>query len=130
MISVAAAIIIQDGCVLCARKKAGLPLAGFWEFPGGKLEKGETPEECLVRELLEEFSVRCQVGSFVAESVHDYGDKTIQLLGYYVTHIGGSFTLTDHDEIIWLPVSELRSLKWAPADLPLVEALFRKHLPV
>ncbi len=123
MIPVTAAIIVKDGCILAARRGPNQHLTGFWEFPGGKVESGESHEKCLQRELNEEFSVNCQVGHFVAESIYDYGDKVIQLFGYFVHHVTGSFRLTDHDKICWLPVEDLSILTWAPADIPLVEKL-------
>ncbi len=126
MITVTAAIIVKDGLILAARRKVGLHLAGFWEFPGGKLEEGEQPEECLQRELFEEFSIEAEIGSFVGESVYKYHEKTIRLLGFLTTHTGGEFTLTDHDEIQWLTITQLPRLQWAPADIPLVEILQKK----
>jgi 8-oxo-dGTP diphosphatase len=123
MISVTAAIIQKNGLILAARREPGIHLAGYWEFPGGKIEQGETPEQCLQRELMEEFSIQCEIGEFVCESIFDYGHKTIQLLGYFATHTGGTFQLTDHDKICWLPVKELLTLQWAPADIPLVNRL-------
>lgn len=128
MINVAAAIIIKENRILAAKKRAGLHLAGHWEFPGGKVEESETPEECLERELYEEFGVSCKVGEFLASSVHNYPQKRIRLLGYFVLHTAGDFTLSDHDEIRWLTMDELLSLTWAPADIPLVEALFNNHI--
>ena len=96
-------------------------MAGYWEFPGGKLENGERPEFCLVRELKEEFDVETTVGQFFDENTHDYGDKVVRLLAYQVTHNSGEFKLIDHDKILWLTPEELGSVKWAPADIPLVE---------
>lgn len=128
MLKVAAAVIVRDGLVMAARKRAGLHLAGLWEFPGGKIEPGETPEECLRRELWEEFGVRCEIGSFLAESTYAYGLNLVNLLGYFATHQEGVFRLTDHDEIRWLPPSELTGLRWAPADIPLVDRLQNKFL--
>lgn len=121
LLKVTAAIIAKGEFVLAARKKQGLHLAGYWEFPGGKIEVGESPEECLARELLEEFGVRCEIGMFLGESIYDYGNKIIHLLGYYASHREGCFRLTDHDMIRWLLPSELTSLAWAPADIPLVD---------
>ena len=73
-IDVAAGIIQrEDGKILLARRKPGSHLAGYWEFPGGKIEEGESPEECLERELLEELGIVTKTGAFVAESVYDYG---------------------------------------------------------
>jgi 8-oxo-dGTP diphosphatase len=122
LITVTAAIIEKNGRILAARKRPGLHLAGYWEFPGGKLEGSETPEECLQRELVEELGIHCRIGAFLAESLHDYGTKVIRLLGFHARHSHGELRLTDHDAIRWLTVDELGSLQWAPADIPLVEA--------
>lgn len=121
MIDVTAAIIEKEGRVLAARRKQDSHLAGYWEFPGGKLEPGESPEICLARELEEEFHIGAQIGSFVGESIYDYGTKIIRLLAYQVEHISGDFVLNDHDEVRWLAIDEMDSVKWAPADIPLVE---------
>jgi mutator protein MutT len=119
IVDVVAAIIEKDGLVLATRRKNGMHLAGLWEFPGGKLEPGETPEVALRRELKEEFAVDSQIGTFFGENIHDYGDKVIRLLAYRVTHLSGEFQLTDHDEIRWLKPEDLDDLAWAPADVPI-----------
>jgi mutator protein MutT len=123
LILVTAAIIEKEGLILAARRGEGKHLAGFWEFPGGKLEEGESPETCLARELSEELGVMVKIGAFFGESVFDYGDKVVKLLAYRVSHLGGEFRPVDHDQLAWLPVDELQTLKWAPADIPLVEKL-------
>jgi mutator protein MutT len=120
-IDVTAAIIVKDNKVFAARRKTGAHLAGFWEFPGGKLEAGETPEQCLARELKEELSITTRVGAFVGESVYDYGAKIVRLMAYQVEHLSGDFELIDHDELRWLDLDDLNSVEWAPADIPLVE---------
>ncbi len=120
-INVTAAIITRDGKVLAARRGPGKHLEGYWEFPGGKLEKNETPEGCLERELAEEFRIRSKAGAYIGESVYDYGEKIVRLLGYEVEHLSGDFELVDHDELRWLEVDQLSDVKWAPADIPLVE---------
>jgi mutator protein MutT len=127
MITVTAAIIEKNGLILAARRKPGVHLAGYWEFPGGKREDGETSEECLARELREEFDIKCAVGEFFGESIYDYGTKVIRLLGYRVLHLHGTFKCRDHDQISWLPAGELSSLTWAPADIPLVVQLQEEH---
>jgi mutator protein MutT len=102
VIGVTAAIIASNTEVLAAKRSPGKHLAGHWEFPGGKIEPGETPEQCLMRELKEEFTIESKIGEFVAESIFDYGDKRIRLLAYKVKHVSGEFQLIDHDEIRWL----------------------------
>jgi mutator protein MutT len=121
-IDVSAGIIVKDNKVLVARRKSGLHLAGFWEFPGGKVELGESPEDCLTRELKEEFGIETIVTQYVGENLHAYGDKLIRLIAYRVQHLSGEFQLIDHDEIKWLSISNLDDLHWAPADIPLVQA--------
>ncbi len=112
---------------MVARRKSGRHLAGYWEFPGGKIEADETNEQCLARELWEEFGIRCVVGDFFAESIYEYDTKIIRLLCYRVRHLNGTFQCRDHDQIEWLPVNELTSLKWAPADLPIVAKLQEEY---
>ncbi|MFT4606965.1 MAG: 8-oxo-dGTP diphosphatase [Gammaproteobacteria bacterium] len=125
-IIVTAAIMVKANNVFAARRNPGSHMAGFWEFPGGKVEAGETPEGCLARELFEEFGIVTKIGDFFGESTYDYDTKTIQLLAYRVTHISGDFELMAHDDLRWLSLDELDQVKWAPADVPLV-ALYRGH---
>jgi mutator protein MutT len=122
MINVAAGIIEKDGKVFAARRKPGNHhLAGFWEFPGGKLEPGESPQACLQRELAEELGIQVAVGAFFGENIHEYGDKRVLLLAYRVTHLSGEFQLLDHDKLCWVAPDEMLDFQWAPADIPLVE---------
>jgi 8-oxo-dGTP diphosphatase len=125
-INVTAAIIQQNGKVLVARRKSG-HLQGKWEFPGGKIEPGETPEACLERELLEEFEIKIETGNFVAESIFHYKavDRTIRLLGYKAKYVSGSFRLHVHDEVAWVGLDELDSYDFAPADIPLAHEIQR-----
>jgi len=108
-LEVTAAVIVDKDKFLAAKRSAGKHLAGHWEFHGGKIDPGETPEQCLKRELKEEFTIESEIGEFVAESIFDYGDKRIRLLAYKVKHLSGEFQLIDHDEIRWLPIEELDS---------------------
>lgn len=124
MIKVVAGILKKDDKVLIARKREGKPLAGLWEFPGGKIEEGETPEESLVRELMEEMEIKISVKDYVGKSIYDYGNgKVIELLGYTAEIIEGDIVLTDHDKYIWVALSEINNYSLAPADIPLVEKM-------
>lgn len=122
---VAAAILVKDGKVFAARRRPGAHLAGFWEFPGGKVEVGETAEQCLVRELQEELNIVVRVGEYIGENMHDYGIKVVRLVAYFVEHVSGNLELMEHDEMRWLPLDKLESVEWAPADIPLVESYRR-----
>src|SRR4051812_45915990 len=118
---VAAAILLRQGLVLLARRAPGRSLAGYWEFPGGKIEADETPEAALARELREEFSVEVRVGAFLAANVHRYPTVEVELLAYWTEHVAGDFVLRDHDEIRWVPPTELATFTLSPADIPFVD---------
>lgn len=122
-IDVTAAIIEKNGKFLIARRKKGKHLEYKWEFPGGKIEQQETPEECLVRELREEFGITVKINGFVAESIFNYGDRIIRLLGYHVEYVSGNFKLNAHDEIKWVLPDEFGKFDFAEADLPLIEKI-------
>lgn len=122
-IAVVAAILVDRGKVMLARRCHGKYLAGYWEFPGGKIENGESAEMCLVRELFEEFGVKVQVEDFVESVTHAYPDFTIELHGYRATVLEGEFVLTDHDSIKWVDPSQLLEHQLAPADIPLAKAV-------
>lgn len=123
MIDVAAAIIEKDGRFLIARRKKGKHLGDKWEFPGGKIEMGETPEECLRRELEEEFGIAAEISGFVAESVFDYGDRKVRLVGYRAHYLSGEFRPNAHEEIVWIAPGEFGNFDFAEADVPLIEKI-------
>jgi len=120
IINVAVGIIVKNNKVFAARRKPGLHLAGFWEFPGGKIEQNESPEQCLERELREEFGIETQVTHYIGENIHSYNDKTVRLIAYQVEYLSGDFQLRDHDQMQWVAIPELDSLVWAEADIPLI----------
>jgi 8-oxo-dGTP diphosphatase len=119
-IHVACAIIEQDGLTLAARRSEKMSLPLKWEFPGGKLDAGESPEECLVRELQEELGIDISVGKPLQPATHIYSSFSVTLYPFicHITH--GEITLHEHAEIIWLPPEELPQLDWAEADLPVI----------
>jgi 8-oxo-dGTP diphosphatase len=127
LITVTAAIIECDGKILAARRKSGGHMAGRWEFPGGKVEPGETEEACLLRELQEELGIEAVVRSFFGESIYDYGERTIRLRAYLVHTDHTEFNSCAHDILLWLDIPQLEHLQWAPADWPLVHRLLRMH---
>lgn len=121
VVPVAAAIIFSKGKVLIARRASHKHLAGFWEFPGGKIENNETPEMCIKRELEEELKIKVLVKGFLAENEHDFGTFSILLKAYVCVFETGTFTLTDHDAINWVNVEHLSRFNLAPADIPLLK---------
>lgn len=125
MRQVTAAFLEKDGKILIARRKTGDTLAGKWEFPGGKLEAGETPEQCLERELMEEFGVKTRIGAFICSSKFEYKHLPIELLVYHAYHVAGEFKLHDHDRLAWVTLPELKNYDFSSADIPVVEHLLR-----
>ena len=120
---VTAAIARRGKLVLIARRGPGEKLAGLWEFPGGKLEAGETPENCLARELREEFGIQVVVEGFFMNSVYHYGHGAIDLHAYFVQWPEGPHQLHVHDEIRWVQAQQLLDYTLAPADIPIAAAL-------
>lgn len=123
--TVTAAVMEKDGRVLIARRKRGDRMADKWEFPGGKIERGETPEACLRREMLEEFGIDVAVGPLVGRSLHAYPQGEIDLMAYRVTHLSGDFLLHDHEEILWVRPDEMNSYDFSAADIPIAKILMR-----
>jgi 8-oxo-dGTP diphosphatase len=126
MKQVTAAVIEKDGKVLIAQRKAGDALAGKWEFPGGKLEPGETPQVCLARELREEFEVETEIGAFICSSKFEYKHLPIELLVYRAKHLSGDFKLNDHSRIEWVRPADLLNYDLSSADIPVVGFLTGK----
>ncbi len=126
MLTVVAGVIEHENRILIAQRKPADRLANLWEFPGGKVESGETPEQALVRELREEFEIVTEVLGYLGVNVHSYEHITVELLAYWVRYTGGDFALHDHQAICWVTSSELDDYEFAPADIPLVR-LVQKH---
>lgn len=100
MKEVTAAIIINNRKVLIAQRAEDQKLAGKWEFPGGKVEAGETPEECLKREIKEELGIKIEVDKFFAESIYQYNTGTIKLLAYKARWIDSEYKLAGYSDAI------------------------------
>ncbi|HEX2967246.1 MAG TPA: (deoxy)nucleoside triphosphate pyrophosphohydrolase [Syntrophorhabdaceae bacterium] len=121
---VVAAVIENAGRVLIGRRKVGKQHAGKWEFPGGTLEEGESREECLKRELSEELGIVVEVEKQLCTCSHTYTPEwTIQLEAYFVTVIGGTFVLQDHDKLMWVHPEELSDFDFTETDRAVIEVL-------
>lgn len=119
---VTCAIIEQDGLILAAQRSADMSMPLKWEFPGGKIEPWETREACLIREILEEMDIHIRVGESLPSSTHQYPALTITLYPFICSIESGDIILHEHSAINWLPPSELYTLDWADADLPVIAA--------
>ena len=121
MIKVSCAIILNSiGKVLVTRRSATMPLPLKWEFPGGKIEDGETAEECLIREIKEELNIEIEITGSLSPNDHQYPNKLIRLIPFICRQTGGDIVLKEHAEYKWLDVKDLLDLDWAEADVGVV----------
>ncbi|MDO9486672.1 MAG: (deoxy)nucleoside triphosphate pyrophosphohydrolase [Actinomycetota bacterium] len=122
-IDVVGAVIVQDGLILCAQRGGDSGLAGLWEFPGGKIESGESKQAALKREITEELQCTIEVGPEVVTTLHEYEHGSLTLTTYYCHIVQGTPQLTEHSSMKWLRPDELDALEWAPADIPAIAQL-------
>lgn len=113
----------EDGCVLAALRPLGKSLGGQWEFPGGKVEPGESPAEALQRELQEELGITVQVETPLTVVRHDYGPFQIELHPFLVRLLTGTPHPHEHTELRWVTLPTATELDWAAADVPVLEEL-------
>lgn len=125
IVDVVAAIIEQDGKILLARRDASSDLAGLWEFPGGKVEAGETQPQALIRELQEELAIDVQVEGWVASHDTCQTARIICLHAWRVTGFSGEITLRCHSEFVWVSPQQAFDYPLAPADIPLLDAYYK-----
>lgn len=123
-----AAIIKDENRLLIAKRHSKDPLGGKWEFPGGKIEPGETPQECLVREIKEELGVEVKIGPFYDDNVYSSQDHDIHLLFYWAGIINGEVIPVVHDDLKWTTIEELANFDFAPADIPIVKRLMKEDI--
>jgi len=119
--NVLGAVIVNNERVLAAKRGPGGSLPYMWEFPGGKIEEGESPQEPLAREIGEELLVDVRVGEEIVSTTHDYEFGVVTLTTCYCEPRSGTPRLTEHAALRWLTADELSSVEWAPADIPAVE---------
>ena len=120
-IHVACAIIELGKKVLCTQRSASMSLPLKWEFPGGKIDEGESPEECLKRELIEELGIEVAIGRALPPITHHYPSFSVTLYPFICEIISGEITLHEHSAMVWLPREELHNLEWAEADWPVIK---------
>ena len=124
MINVVAAIIKNgEGKILITQRNLKKSQGGLWEFPGGKIEKGETREEAIIREIKEELTIEINVESYLGEKVFEYPEKSINLIALNCRVKSGNIYLTVHEEARWVEKEELNSFEFAPADIFIVKKL-------
>lgn len=121
-IEVTCALILRDGKILVVQRSQGMPLAGMWEFPGGKVEDGETYEECIVREIKEELALDITLSRAISPSDWNYPDKSIRLIPFIATIPHDQEpVLKEHSALCWATTAELHELPLAPADVPILQ---------
>ncbi|HJF18784.1 MAG TPA: 8-oxo-dGTP diphosphatase MutT [Enterococcus columbae] len=121
-IEVVAAIIHENGKIFATQRGYG-EFAGGWEFPGGKLEKGESPEHALVREIQEELNTTIEVGELIETVEYDYPTFHLKMYCYLCQRVSGQLDLLEHSAAKWLTKETLDSVEWLPADIAVVEKL-------
>ena len=127
---VTAAILINDEKIIIAKRKSTGKLPNKWEFPGGKIEIDETPEQCLKREMKEEFDIDVSVGEYLGSSIYHYDHMSIELMAYRTYWEEGEIDLKDHDEFKWISLEQLADFDFAPADLVFVEKLQKGEISI
>ena len=123
-IEVVAAIILKDGRVFATQRGYG-EWQGWWEFPGGKIELGEVPEAALKREIMEELNAEIEVGELIETVEWDYPNFHLTMHCYVCSLLSDSIHLNEHEAVAWLSASTLRSVKWLPADILLLDKIER-----
>ncbi|MCO7175348.1 (deoxy)nucleoside triphosphate pyrophosphohydrolase [Sporolactobacillus kofuensis] len=128
-LSVVAAIIENENEeILCALRSPKMSIPNQWEFPGGKIQEGERPEEAIEREINEELKCTVKANTMFLKSHHDYETFSIDLTAIKCTLTSGLPTAHEHSKLIWLKRENLDSLRWAPADVATVEQLMTECL--
>lgn len=117
------AAIIRRGDEIFATQRGYGTYKDWWEFPGGKIESGETPEEALVREIREELATEINVDKFIATVEYDYPEFYLIMDCFWCSIKNGELTLLEHEAARWLPLNDLRQVKWLPADIEVINRI-------
>ena len=121
-IRVVAAVIKKENQIFCTQRGYG-DFKGYWEFPGGKIEDGETPQEALIREIKEELDVDISVGKMIKTIEYDYPEFHLSMDCFWCELVSGEIELKEHEDAKWLDKSNIDSVNWLPADLDLINSL-------
>lgn len=127
MKTVAAAIIERNGQVLLARRAANSKYPGHWEFPGGKVENGESLQQCLSRELNEELGIIAIIGTHFCTIGYEYHDGHFKIEAFWTQWEGGTLSLNEHDMVEWVSVDNIESYQLLPADV-FIAKMLRRHM--
>ena len=120
MTEVTCAIIIKEERVLITQRSESMPHPLKWEFPGGKVRKGESPEHCIKREIFEELGLKVVVKQLLPSVKHAYKNHSIELIPFICNLDEGKISLSEHRSYRWIPVEEMKSVDWLEADLDVV----------
>lgn len=124
MINVVAAVIKnEDGKILIVQRNLKKSQGGLWEFPGGKIEAGESREAAIIREIKEELVIDIDVVGYIGEKVFNYPNKDVNLIALECVIVGGDIRLLEHEDAKWVGSNELKRFEFAPADMFIVESL-------
>jgi mutator protein MutT len=125
---VIASVIKQNGKFLIAQRAKQDSLYGKWEFPGGKMEEGETEKECLHRELFEEFGIKAEIGNYLCSSFFEHKGNLTEMRAYSVLSYSGELQLFDHQQIAWVEAENLLSFDMPEPDRPIIEYICNNNL--
>lgn len=129
LVKVVGAIIENKNSeVLCALRSTKMSIPNLWEFPGGKVEQGEEISDTIVREIREELGCHIEFKEIFHDNTHEYDNFIVNLITVKCRIVEGEPIASEHDKLIWLKKENLKSLNWAPADIPAVELLVKEML--
>ncbi len=127
IITVTAGLIFHKGKYLIAQRRRDKSFEGLWEFPGGKIEPGESCQQCLKREINEEFNIDINVQEYISEVIVNYKNSQLHIYLYKATWDGkGDILICDHEQYAWVTFDEMKEYRWPEADMFFVEELTKK----